>query len=102
MCALWNKICCTFWFCSYEKPNFSSFSKGTRVNERADATFCFREKPVSLGVGVEKSMVISKPLINFTFATLFQTPKLIIPVHSSSHQFHTLKESQPTNLVSGH
>lgn len=41
------------------------------------------------------------PLINFTFITLFSTPKIIIPVHSSSCQFHRLKESQPTNLVSG-
>lgn len=100
MCAFWNKICCTFWWCSYEKLNFSSFTKGSRVNEKADATFCFTEKPASLGVGVEKSMVISKPLIHFTFTTLFSTQKIIIPVHSSSH--HRLKESQPTNLISGH
>lgn len=46
--------------------------------------FCFTEKPTSLGVRVERNMVISKSLINFTLTTLFSTPEIIIPVHSSS------------------
>ncbi|NWT17330.1 MYCT protein, partial [Vireo altiloquus] len=63
----------------YAPSIFSTFTKTSRVDEKADATFCFTEKPASLGAGVKRSMVISKSLINFTFTTLFSTPEMIIP-----------------------
>lgn len=100
LCTLWNKICCTFWWCSYEKLNFSSFTKGSGVMKKLVLLSVLQK---SLQVWVwEWREVWWWALINFTFTTLFPTPKIIIPVRSSSCQFHRLKESQPTNLVSGH
>lgn len=61
----------------YKKSNFSHFTKGSRLNEKADAICYFTGKSASLDVGVGRSVVISKSLLNFTFTALFSTPKRI-------------------------